>query len=121
MAFQIPATNKEALLGAKDKAVYHKSEATLNKIKSLDWKDTAWKTKQLNFDDESVIEILDYIATNFDVSLAYDKESFENCLLNATFVDNTPAAILKKLELAFPLIKIKEVPSNKYEISGQCD
>ena len=96
-------------------------DATLSDIQALDWTTTAWKAKQLNFEDKPIREISNYLSANFGVALDFDEEKLGNCPFNATLVKNTPTAILKKVDLAFSSIQLKEVHSKYYQLTGTCN
>lgn len=121
VAFTASETAKEVILTANEKIVLNNANATLSDIQALDWTATAWKAKQLNFEDKPISEIAIYLATNFQVELDFDKEKLGNCPFNASLVKNTPEAILKKVDLAFPSIQLKEVHSKYYQLNGTCN
>ena len=113
---------KVKLFPTASKVVFNKADATLSAIKSLDWKDTAWKTKQLDFVDQPLTAVFAYLETNFEVEVDFDEEKLGNCPFNALFVKNTPEAILKQVTSAFDSINLEEVNSKYYQLSGtSCD
>ena len=115
-------TAEEVILTANEKIVLNNVDATLSTIQALDWTTTAWKAKQLNFeDDQPLSEIADYLMANFQVELDFDEEKLGNCPFNSSLVKNTPEAILKKVDLAFPSIQLKEVHSKYYQLNGTCN
>lgn len=122
VAFIATETKEKVVLNANDKIILNHIDATLSERKALSWTTTAWKAKQLNFeDDQPISEIANYLATNFAVELDYDKEKLGDCPFNSTLVKNTPEAILKRIDSTFPSIKLKEVHSKYYQLSGTCD
>lgn len=120
VAFMATATKEQIILKAKDKIVLNNTNARLSNIQALNWTATAWKAKQLNFEDKSIAELATYLAVNFGVELDFDKEKLGNCPFNSSLVKNTPEAILKKVDLAFPYIKLKKVHSKYYQLNGTC-
>ncbi len=121
VAFMLKATKEQKILAANDKIVFNKTDATLSAVESLDWKDTAWKAKQLDFVDQPLSAVFAYLATNFEVEVNFDKEKLGNCPFNALLVKNTPEAILKQVTKAFDSVKLNEVHSKYYQLSGTCD
>ena len=120
--FMAMESKQQTILAANDKVVLNKADATLSSIQALDWKDTAWKAKQLNFENSQLIsEVADYLLANFEVKLDFDKEKLGDCPFNATLVKNTPEAILKRVNSAFPSIELQEVHSKYYQLNGTCD
>ena len=121
VVFQINDSKLEKTLKANDKVIYNRTDATLSAIQPLDWEDTAWKATQLKFEDEPIENIIGYLTDNFTIKVDFDKEAIGNCPLNVTRVDNQPESILKQIDSAFPLIKLKQVHSNLYELRGSCE
>ena len=118
VAVKLVATEKEQILVANDKVLINHADATLSKVEALDWKDTAWKAKQLVFENKPISDVLDYLMYNFEVEVDYNQEKLGTCLFNTTLVKNTPEAILKQLDSAFPILKLKKVHSKYYQLSG---
>ncbi len=121
VAFKAVGTQAPTILEANDKVMLNNVDATLSDIQALDWTTTAWKAKQLNFADRPIREISNYLMTNFGIELDFDAEKLGDCPFNATLVKNTPTAILKKVDLAFPSIQLKEVHSKYYQLRGTCN
>lgn len=121
VAFKAITTQAQTILEANDKVMLNNADATLSDIQALDWTTTAWKAKQLNFADKPIREIANYLSANFDIELDFDEEKLGNCPFNATLVKNTPTAILKKVDLAFSSIKLEEVHSKYYQLTGTCN
>ena len=118
VAFTASETAEEIILTANEKIVLNNVDATLSKIQALDWTTTAWKAKQLNFEDKPISEIAAYLIANFDVKIDFDEERIGDCPLYSSFVKNTPEAILKEVDSAFPSIQLKEVHSKYYQLNG---
>jgi len=118
VAFKTVTT--QTILKANDKITLNNSDATLSDIQALDWTTTAWKAKQLNFEDKPINEVANYLKTNFGVELDFDEEKLGDCPFYATLVKNTPEAILKQVDLAFPS-KLKKVHSKYYQLNGTCN
>jgi len=121
VAFTAMETKEQTILKVNDKIILNNANATLSDIQSLDWTTTAWKATQLNFEDKPISEIATYLATNFQVELDFDAEKLGNCPFNSSLVKNTPEAILKKVDLAFPSIQLTEVHSKYYRLNGICN
>ncbi len=121
VAFTTAKTQAPTILKGNDKIVLNHTNATLSDIQALDWTTTAWKAKQLNFEDKPLSEIATYLATNFGVAIDFDQEKLGDCPFNSSLVKNTPKAILKKVELAFPSIRLKEIHSKYYQLNGSCN
>lgn len=120
VAFNIPALNQKRILKANDKIIFNNSDATISEIEVLDWQDIAWKSKKLNFDNQPLSEILEYINTNFDTKVEFDAAKINECSLSATLVENQPETILKRVKSAFPLIDLIIINSKSYKLSGNC-
>ncbi len=121
VAFILTETKEQKTLVANDKIVFNKTDATLSAVKPLDWKDTAWKANQLDFVDQPLSAVFAYLETNFEVEVDFDEEKLGDCPFNALLVKNTPEAILKQVTLAFDSMKLNEVHSKYYQLSGTCD
>lgn len=121
VAFEIPTLKVSKILEATDKIVYDKVKETLSPLNVLDWKDTAWKKRELTFQDKPVVDVLTYLVNNFDLQVSFNKEELKDCPLNATFVENQPTSILKTIESAFPTIEIKETSPKILKVSGTCN
>ena len=122
VAFIALETQEQIILKANNRVVLNNADATLSDIQALDWTATAWKAKQLNFEDKPIREIATYLNTNFGVVIDFEAEKLGDCPFNATLVKNTPEAILRKIDLAFSSIDLKEVHSKRYQLNGStCD
>jgi len=121
VAFTAAETQETRKLTANDKVILNKKDATLSVLKPLDWKDVAWKEKQLSFDSQPLKDVLTYLKTNFDVEVAFDKSELSDCPFTATIVDNTPKTILNQVALAFKSIELEQVDSKSYELKGSCE
>ena len=118
--FNSLATEEKRNLKAGDKVSFEKEKELFSNVSAIAWKDVAWKNKKLNFTDTPIKEVAAYLKTNFGVSVVIKPKNLENCLFNASFVDNTPESILKQLQLAFSDINMKKTHSNTYQLSGNC-
>ncbi len=119
VAFTPSETTEAVILTANEKAILNNADATLSTIQALDWTTTAWKAKQLNFEDnQPIAEIAAYLMDNFEVTLDFDEEKIGDCTFNATLVKNTPEAILKRIDSAFPFMQLTEVHSKYYQLNG---
>ncbi len=121
VAFTATETQKTKILKANDKFILNKEDATLSVLKSLDWKDVAWKEKRLSFDSQPLNEVLAYLKTNFGVEVAFEQTELGDCLFSTTITDNTPESILNQVSLAFKSIELTEIDSKSYELKGSCD
>lgn len=122
VSFMAEKTKEQKTLAANDKIVFNKMDATLSPVKALNWNDTAWKNKLLDFENQPLATVLTYLETNFEVEVDFDEENLGNCPLNAFLVKNKPEAILKQVDLAFESVKLKKVHSKYYQLSGtSCD
>jgi len=121
VAFTAIETQETKTLKANDKVILNKADATLSVPESLDWKDIAWKEKQLSFDSKPLNEVFAYLKANFEVDVTFDKAALGNCLFSTTILDNRPKSILNRVDLAFDSIELKEIDSKSYELKGSCD
>jgi len=121
VAFTVTETNEQAILTANDKVVLNNTDATLSDIQALDWKATAWKAKQLDFEERPISEVAEYLLANFEVELDFDIEKLGDCPFHATLVKNTPEAILKRVNSAFSSIELEKVHSKYYQLNGTCN
>lgn len=121
VAFTVAKINEQKILTANDKVVFNKTDATLSGVESLSWKDTAWKAKQLDFENQPLTAVFAYLEANFEVAIDFDEEKLGDCPFNALLVKNTPEAILKQVFSAFDSIKPNKVHSKYYQLSGTCD
>lgn len=121
VAFTAAETQETRRLKANDKVILNKKDATLSVLKPLDWKDVAWKEKQLSFDSQPLKDVLVYLKTNFGVEVAFDESELGDCPFTATIIDNKPEFILNQIPLAFKSIELEEIDSKSYELKGSCE
>ena len=119
--FRVNTTREESTLSANDKIVWEHSAESLSLNQKVEWKDTAWKAKKLSFSDEPLPHVFDYLRDNFGIEISYIRKDFIDCPLTATLVDNTASTILKQVESAFPSMRLVEINTNSYQLSGHCD
>ncbi|MEM6320980.1 MAG: FecR domain-containing protein [Bacteroidota bacterium] len=119
--FSTDESTETSILTANEKVVFNKEQVTLEAQPSTDWTDTAWKKSQLNFEDQSLSEVFNYLRKNFNVEVNFGAEQVKGCGLNATLVNNTPEAILKQVKAAFPSIELKRMDATTYQFVGSCD
>lgn len=119
VAFEAKATGKQLILQAQQKGTYQKKEQALVESSTHAMQDLAWKEQKLVFDDTALPEIFSYLNTQFDISILTNKD-LTNCNLTATFVENTPEAILNRITSTFPIMEIKQLADKKYQLSGAC-
>lgn len=119
VAFQATSTGKQEIVAANEKANFDKTEQVINRTLAANWQDTAWMPKNLDFDNTPLAEIIDYLATNFEVTIELANPSLADCPLLATLVDNNPDAIIKSIKRTFP-VKMEVITSKKYRLTGNC-
>lgn len=112
---------QEIVLNAGNKVIFNKEKNTLSGLQNIGWEDLAWRESKLNFTDEPMSNILDYLKENFDISVHYTNIDLADCPLTATLVDNDPDAILKETKSAFPSLKLLKTDKHTYQLSGHCD
>lgn len=119
VAFQATNTGKQEIVAANEKANFDKTEQVINRAPAANWQDTAWMPKNLDFDNTPISEIIDYLATNFDLAIELANPSLADCTLLATLVDNNPDAIIKSIKRTFP-VEMEVITSKKYRLTGNC-
>ena len=119
VAFQAINTGVQLVLTANEKANFDKDEQIINRVVEENWQDTAWMPKNLDFDNTPISEIINYLASNFDVAVELVNPKLGDCTLLATLVDNNPDAIIKSIKRTFP-VELEVISSKKYKLTGNC-
>lgn len=119
VAFKAPSTPTPIVVTANQKAEYDENQQVIETSAANHWKDTAWKTSKLTFDNTPLSEILSYLKDNFNTEVQLTSPQLSTCTLTATLVDNRPDAILKRIKSTFQ-IQLEVINSRKYRINGFC-
>jgi len=77
-----------------------------------------WATKQLSYNNESLVQVFEDLQTNFDVSLDYANADFEGCVFQGSFTDKSLDQILSSLKLIYD-IDVKETTDNNFRLKGK--
>ncbi len=96
--------NEKLFLTAGEKGTFNKSNGQLSKGENLDRNFISWKTKQLIFDNESLVNVVDKINQTYHSNITIDNPDIYNCLLTATFEEQSLEIILEVLQETFDLI-----------------
>lgn len=118
VAFEAISAGKKLILQANEKGTYQKEAQQLTKSTTHAIADLGWKEQKLVFKDTPLSEILDYLDSQFGVTVLAT-EQLKSCDIIATFVDNQPDAILNRITDAFP-IQLTQLEDKKYQLSGSC-
>ncbi len=92
------------VLTAGEKGAYNKSNGQLSKEENRDQNFISWKTRQLIFDNESLVNVVDKINQTYHSNITIDNPDIYHCLLTATFEEQSLEIILEVLQETFDLI-----------------
>ncbi len=88
----------EILLEAGDKGVFDRVSGRLNEQKNDDANFMSWKTKKLEFDGSSLIDVVTALSDTYGVDISVAVEVPASCLVTATFDNQDLDAVLKILQ-----------------------
>ena len=106
-------TGKVAIIGDKEeklfltageKGTFNKSNGQLIKKENRDQNFISWKTRQLIFNNESLVNVVDKLNQTYHSNITIDNPDIYNCLLTATFEEQSLEIILEVLQETFDLI-----------------
>lgn len=106
-------TGKVAIIGNKkeklfliagEKGTFNKSNGQLIKEENRDQNFISWKTRQLIFNNESLVNVVDKLNQTYHTNIMIDNPDIYNCLLTATFEEQSLEIILEVLQETFDLI-----------------
>jgi ferric-dicitrate binding protein FerR (iron transport regulator) len=92
------------VLTAGEKGAYNKSNGQLSKEENRDQNFISWKTRQLIFNNESLVNVVDKLNQTYHSNITIDNPDIYNCLLTATFEEQSIEIILEVLQETFDLI-----------------
>ncbi len=113
----IIGNKKEKLfLTAGEKGTFDKSNGQLTKEENRDRNFISWKTGQLVFENESLVNVVDKINQTYHSNIMIDNPDIYYCMLTATFEEQPLEIILEVIQETFDLII--EQKNGKILISG---
>lgn len=94
---------EKLFLTAGEKGTFNKSNGQLIKGENPDQNYISWKTRQMVFDNESLVNVVDKINQTYYSNITIDNPDIYNCMLTATFEDQPFETILEILQETFDL------------------
>lgn len=113
-------TGKVAIIGDKEEklfltageiGIFDKSNNQLTKKENLDPNFISWKTRQLTFENESLVNVIDKINQTYHSNITIENPDIYHCLLTATFEDQPLEIIMEVILETFDL-NIEEEDGN---------
>ncbi len=114
---KIQKTEKQITLTAGESGVYQKQENQFVKPKEIISNANAWKTRQLEFKDASIAEVVEVMERYFDIEIITENEAILNCPLTGAYKDPDIDQLIEVLKFSLD-IDIKQ-NENKLIFSGE--
>ncbi len=110
---------EKLFLIAGEKGTFDKSNNQLTKKENLDPNFISWKTRQLTFENESLVNVIDKINQTYHSNITIENPDIYHCLLTATFEDQPLEIILEVILETFDL-NIEKVDGNILISGNEC-
>lgn len=115
VAFIPQKSSQEIILNPNQKALYFKSEGTIQTATANSQQDIAWREGKLIFRAQTFAEIARTLERTFDKQIVFENENIKNCRLTGTFQDNQLDEVIHLLaktndyeyEISEEMVKIK--------------
>lgn len=100
---QLSAGNNKVVLLPGEKGIYNKNKNSVTKLKNDDADVLFWLRKQLQFNNTTLIEVVDILNQRYDAKLVLEDEAAGSCRFTASFEDEPLPTILTVLTTTFGL------------------
>lgn len=100
---QLSWNNEMVLLLPGDKGVVNKEKNTVTKLKNDDADVLFWLRKQLQFNNTTLVEVVDILNQRYNAKLVLEDEAAGSCRFTASFEDEPLPTILTVLTTTFGL------------------
>ena len=110
---------KSVYLTKGDKASCSKGENEILQTKNQSLNQLSWATKEINFSNTSLKDVIRDVSANFDINIELENEALENCKFTSSFSNETLdlPIILETIQVVLG-VEIEEVSANQYKITG---
>ncbi|MFA6401670.1 MAG: FecR domain-containing protein [Salinivirgaceae bacterium] len=100
--FETKEPAKKMMLTAGETGVYHKDQKAIIKNATTDLNDISWKTKHLEFENSTLLEVVEVLSNTYHVTFEVS-DAVKNCTITVDFDQKDLASILKVLKSTLDL------------------
>ncbi|RDV15290.1 DUF4974 domain-containing protein [Pontibacter diazotrophicus] len=118
VAFSASEANAEAIVTPGFAAVLNKQSNTIDRFKISSANAWAWQSGRLQFEGQSLAEVVQVLERYYGVRLQLQPESLATCRFTGSFVNAALEEVLQVLEATLQL-EYKKQDDNTYTLSGE--
>lgn len=114
-------SSRAAIVNVGEIGVYSSALSRLDLNADYDQNEAYWKTKELSFNDQSLVAALVTIRSKMDIDVKLEDEYMEYCRFSGNFPNATPQSVLGQIAENFGM-ELVEISEKEFELKGgECE